>query len=223
MFRKLLFILFICFFVFCENSFSETIVGNVEMTEKKRQNKVIDAQSQSPIPFATVKIPTKNYKTKTDKNGVFELNADITGSTIMSVEKEGYRPFSVTIDKDDFSRPLVIGIEKTQAADLSLEKDVVHLGDNNYSSKSANSGDFRLRSLGPYFSKTFKISNLSPNENAYFVIGSVIGIDTLLSRQMGQSMVTTSYASPAQIYFNGQKIGELSLTAMASKFCFQDN
>ena len=77
------------------------------------------------------------------------------------------------------------------------------------SEKSANSGQFKLRSSGPYFSKTFKISQVAADENIYFVIGSVIGVDTLLSRKMGQSHVTTSYASPAQIYFNGQKIGEI--------------
>ena len=189
--------------------FSETIVGNVQKNEKKLQNRVVDADSQKPIPFATVRIPTKRYETKTDDNGYFELNADINGSTIMSVEKNGYRPFSVTIDKDDFSKPIVIGIEKTQMSDLSLEKSVIHIGDDRFSLSSANSSEFKLRSAGPYFSKKFKINELNKNENVYFVIGSVIGVDTLLARQMGQSKVTTSYASPAEIYFNGQKIGEI--------------
>ena len=30
---------------------------------------------------------------------------------------------------------------------------------------------------------------------------------------MGQSRVTTAYASPAQIYFNGQKIGEIKFNS----------
>ena len=208
--------IFTVFFVmicFMQPNYSEVITGNVAKNgtknETKKQHKVVDANSQKGIPFATVKIPTKNYETKTDNNGFFELNADISGSTIMSVEKQGYRPFSITVDKENISKPIIIGIEKTQLSDLSLESDVIHLGDNNYSEKSANSGEFKLRSSGPFYSKTFKILQVGADENAYFVIGSVIGVDTLLARNMGQSHVVTSYASPAQIYFNGQKIGEI--------------
>ena len=201
---------FILVFSFLSQSvFSETITGNVAKNETKRQNRVVDSNTKKGIPFATVKIPSKNFQTKTDTDGFFELNADINGASIMSVEKQGYRPFSITVDKNNITKPIVIGIEKTQFSDLSLEADVIHLGDNNYSEKSANSGQFKLRSSGPFFSKTFKISQVGADENIYFVIGSVIGVDTLLSRNMGQSHVTTSYASPAQIYFNGQKIGEI--------------
>ena len=208
-----LFLAFIFAFIFAagifQKGFCETITGNVEKSGTKIQNRVVDANSNQGIPFATIKIPTKKFETQSDKDGFFKLNADINGSAIMSVEKDGYRPFSITVDKDNISKPIIIGIEKTQITDLNLETDVIHLGDNNYSEKSANSSEFKLRSAGPYYSKTFKISQVSGNENVYFVIGSVIGVDTLLARQMGQSHVTTSYASPAQIYFNGNKIGEI--------------
>ena len=208
--------LFFCLFVLLgsvNSVLSETIVGNVEKNEKIYQNRVIDAQTKNPIPFATVKIPSKNYQTKTDEEGVFNLNADILGSTIMSVEKQGYRPFSITVDKQDLSKPIVVGIEKTQLSDVSLEANIIHLGDDRFSQVSANSSEFKLRSVGPYYSKKFKISSVDMNENAYFVIGSVIGVDTLLSRKMGQSNVTTSYASPAQIFFNGQKIAEIKFNS----------
>ena len=45
----------------------------------------------------------------------------------------------------------------------------------------------------------------------YLIIGSVIGIDTKMARDMGQSKVTTSFAAPPQIYFNGNMIAELNL------------
>ena len=45
----------------------------------------------------------------------------------------------------------------------------------------------------------------------YFVIGSIIGIDTALARSMGQNKITISYASPPEIYFNGNKIAEIEL------------
>ena len=207
---------FLCaIFIFCifQPVFAETITGNIEKNEKFRKNRVVDADTQKPVPFATIKIPMQNYQTKSDKEGFFKLNADMTGATIMSVEKEGYRPFSITVNEDSFSKPIVIGIEKTQATDLSLEADVIHIGDNKFSQNSANSSDFKLRSVGPYYSKTFKISSLGNGDSVYFVIGSVIGVDTLMSRQMGQSRVTNTYASPAQIYFNGQKIGEIKFNS----------
>lgn len=193
--------------------FSETITGNIEKNEKFHKNRVIDAETKKPIPFAVIKIPKKNYQTQTDNEGFFKLNADMTGTTIMSVEKQGYKPFSITVNEDSFSKPIVIGIEKTKMTDLSLESDVIHIGDNRFSESSANSSDFKLRSVGPYYSKSFKISSVGNGENVYFVIGSVIGVDTLISRQMGQSKVTTAYASPAQIYFNGQKIAEIKFNS----------
>ena len=207
--RKIKFVILVIVLLLNNVVLGEIITGNVEKNSAIRRNKIVDAQTQKPVPFAIIKIPTKNYQTKTDKDGFFELNANINGMTIMSVEKSGYRPFSLTLNEDAFSKPLIIGIEKTQLTDLNIESNIVHIGDNNYSEKSANSAEFRLKSVGPFYSKQFKISSLDANENAYFVIGSVIGIDTLLARQMGQSKVMTSYASPAQIYFNGQKIAEI--------------
>ena len=210
-FKKIICTIFI--FGLFQPVFAETITGNIEKNEKFRKNRVVDADTKRPVPFATIRIPMQNYQTKSDNDGFFKLNADMTGTTIMSVEKDGYRPFSVTVNEDSFSKPIIIGIEKTQATDLSIESDVIHIGDNKFSKNSANSSEFKLRSVGPYYSKSFKISTVGHGENVYFVIGSVIGVDTLLSRQMGQSRVTTAYASPAQIYFNGQKIGEIKFNS----------
>ena len=49
------------------------------------------------------------------------------------------------------------------------------------------------------------------NKQNYLVIGSIIGIDTALARGMGQNSITTSYASPPSIYFNGKKIAEIKI------------
>ena len=45
----------------------------------------------------------------------------------------------------------------------------------------------------------------------YLVIGSIIGIDTLMAKSMRQNAVTNSYSSPPEIYFNGAKIAEIQL------------
>lgn len=213
-FLKTIIVFFLVFYIqYGVFLYADTISGNVEKREVNRRHRVIDANTQNGLPFATVSIPSKNFETKTDTNGFFELNANISNATILSVKKNGYRPFSLTIDKNISQAPIVISIEKTQFSDLSIYSDIIHLGDNNFSEKSANSSDFKLKSVGPFFSKMFKISNIEADENVYFVIGSVIGVDTLISRRMGQSRVTTSYASPALIYFNGYKIAEIKFNS----------
>lgn len=174
-------------------------------------NQIIDSKTQKPVNSAEVSLPSKGYRTKTDESGRFSLGAKINAPTIMSVQKEGYKPFSLTIDENSLSKPLVIGIEKTNPHDIIIDKDMYHIGDDNYSENSANASEFRVKAIGPFYTKEFQIKNLAQNEEAYLVIGSVIGIDTKMAIDMGQSKVKTAYASAPQIFFNGNMIAELNL------------
>ena len=88
------------------------ISGNVEKNGVGDFNQVIDSQTQKPIPQADITMPSKGYKTKTDSQGRFSLGAKIDAPTIMSVQKDGYKPFSLTVDSSSLSRPIVVGIEK---------------------------------------------------------------------------------------------------------------
>lgn len=188
------------------------INGNVEKNGVSGDfNQVIDSKTQSPVSSADVTLPSKGYRTRTDNEGKFSLGAKIDAPTIMSVQKEGYKPFSLTIDGQSAGKPLVIGIEKTNPHDIIIDKDMYHIGDDNYSENSANAADFRIKAIGPFYTKNFNIKTLPPDGDMYLIIGSVIGIDTKMARDMGQSRVTTSYASPPQIYFNGNMIAELNL------------
>ena len=117
----------------------------------------MDSETNVPIKGARVSLPQKNYSTITNSDGSFNLNADINGATVLSVEKEGYSPFSLTIDEKIASRPIVVGIEITNPMNLTIDKDMLHLGDNNYSDTSANAGDFRVKCVGPYYTKNVKI------------------------------------------------------------------
>lgn len=172
-------------------------------------NTLYDSATNTPIGNAKVTLPKYNYSTYTDANGNFDLG-NIQDTTIMSVQKDGYRPFSLTVNNDTVaSRPLVVGIQKSDVSDIIIEEGMMHLGDDNYSSSSANAGYFRLRSAGPTFSKSFKMA--SSTGNNYLVIGSIVGIDTLMARSMGQNRITNSYASAPEVYFNGTKISEIQL------------
>lgn len=186
------------------------INGNVEKNGYGETNQVIDSGTGSPIGSAKVAIPAKGYRTTTDNEGKFELGAKITAPTIMSVDKEGYKPFSLTVDEKALSKPIVIGIEKTNPHDVVIDKDMYHIGDDNYSENSANASEFRVKAIGPFYTKSFPIKG-NTNEQLYLVLGSVIGIDTKMARDMGQSKVTTAYASAPEVFFNGNKIAELQL------------
>ena len=203
---------FIVFAIFalltCTAVNSAPLTGGV--TEIGGGNTVVDAKTNTPIEGAIISIPQLGYKTKTDERGAFSLNATVNDETIMSVNKTGYRPFSVTIDKNIASKPLIIGIQKSEVMDVVIDDSMLHLGDDTFSSGSANSGDFRLKAIGPTYVKRFKMTSNTLNCENYLVIGSVIGVDTLMAHKMKQNNIE-SYSSAPEIYFNGKKIAEIKL------------
>ncbi len=209
--KKLIYLLtIITIFTTCANA--TTFTGGVTKVGQQESNQVIDAKTGQGVEFARITIPQKNYRTYTDGNGNFKLDAiKISQPTILNVEKEGYRPFSLTINNaESLNNPMKIEIAKSEAADISLDSDIMHLGDNSFSHNSANASDFRLKSVGPYYSKDFIMTANAKRSTNYLVIGSIVGLDTKLAKSMGQNRIRGgAYSSPAEIYFNGRKIGEL--------------
>ncbi len=188
----------------------KTINGEIKKDAKYNTNRIYDSVTNVPIEGVIIKIPSKNYYTKSAKDGSFKLQTQINSPTIMALEKNGYKPFSMTIDKD-VKNSFNIGIEKTTPKDIIVETDMVHIGDDSYSQRSANANDFTLRSAGPFYTKDFNIKNINRDENLYVVIGSIIGIDTIEAQRLGQSGVLTAYASPPSLYFNGNKISDIKI------------
>lgn len=196
------------------------ISGNVKKEKRnlnQQTNKLIDGNTQDPISNAKVKIPAKNFMTITDEDGQFDLNAKINAPTIMSIEKDGYKPYSMTLNAQSASRPFVIGIEKSKPHDIVIEKNMCHIGDDVYSGNSANAADFQSSSVGAFYSKDFFIRSIPVGKKCYLVIGSVIGVDTLMAKQLGQSKVKIAYSSPAEIYFNGKPISEIKINGDGQK------
>lgn len=197
-------------FAFITPSFA-AISGNIQKSGYGDKNQIIDTQTGNPVGDARVKIPSRGCQTTTDNEGRFELSTKIDAPTIMSVDKQGYKPFSLTVDSETFSKPIVIGIEKTTPHDIIVDTDMYHIGDDNYSENSANASEFKIKAIGPFYTKNFPIKTGNPSEDMYLVIGSIIGIDTKLAKEMRQSNVITAYASPPEVYFNGNKIAEIQL------------
>jgi len=185
--------------------------GQVERNAASSANTLIDSQTKTPVSGAKVSLPQKMMSTKTDKNGKFYLDAQVQGATIMNIEKNGYKPYSLTIDENTLSKPLVVGIEKSSTQELMLEDDLCHIGDNNFSMNSANASEFRIKSAGASFSRNFKIPVLKDNNEPVLIIGSIIGIDTLMAQKIGQSHAINAYASPPEVYFNGNKVAEIQI------------
>ena len=215
-----LFITLICI-IFSLPAFSQVMEGGV--SKNGAFNQVFDSQTNLPISNAKISIPKQNYTTYTDNNGTFNINARIDDTSIMSIEKDGYRPFSITINDKIASHPMVIGIEKSNVQDIVIATEMFHLGDDNFSQASANSSEFKSNSIGPSYSKKFEISNEARNKKNYLVIGSIIGIDTLLARSMNQNKIVNSYSTAPEVFFNGQKIAEIQLNGDNQKIRLPNN
>lgn len=204
-------------FIINTPAFSEIVQGGVEKQTIIGKNKVIDSETNAPISHAKISLPQELYSTYTDANGNFALDANITGPTVLSVEKAGYKPYSMTINQNSASKSLVMGIQKSTPKDITIDTNMFHLGDNSFSSLSANARDFQVESVGPFYSKKIKIPTLSAGTKVTLIIGSIIGVDTLIAKEMGQNKVNNAYASPPEIYFNGNKIAEIQVNGDGQK------
>ena len=199
------------------SAYGETIEGRVSERSNTFSNRIIDKNTGLGIGGAKITLPKQNYQTKTNREGYFELDTSIDSPSIISVQKEKYKPYTMTIDKANLSKPLVVGIEKSNATDISIDINMHHLGDNTYSELSANAGEFRSESTGPFFTKNFVLRNINLSKPVYLVIGSIMGIDTLMARTMGQNKYPNSYSSPPEVYFNGNKISEIQINGDGQK------
>ncbi len=185
--------------------------GGVSAEGRGTSSRIVDKATGEGIGGAKIAIPKQQYFTKTDSDGYFELDTHIDGTSIMSVQKDNYKPYSVTITDQTLSSPIVIGIEKSNSNDLVVDSNMYHLGDNNYSDLSANAGEFRMQAIGPFYTKRFILKNLKFNKPVFLVIGSIIGIDTEMARSIGQNHIANAFASPPEIFFNGNKISEIQI------------
>ena len=199
--------------------------GGVTKVDQNASNQVIDSKTKQGVEFAKITIPQKNYHTYTDANGNFELQAiKINQPTILNVEKDGYRPFSITINNgSSLSSPMKIELAKSEAHDIALDTEILHLGDNNYSINSANASDFRLKSLGPFYSKDFIMTDNAKKSTNYLIVGSIVGLDTKLAKSMGQNKIKTAYSTPTEVYFNGQLIGQLIINGDGQRIKIPNN
>lgn len=191
--------------------FAEKLSGEVTKQGEIERNTVIERSTGSGVGNARVSVPAKNFDTVTDSAGGFNIPPSMIPPYIMSVKKDGYKPFSLTVTSKALSAPLVLQIEKNDAKTIVVDAQMYHLGDDDFSENSANAGDFRVRSSGPSFAKNFSISGPMSKQNLILRIGSIIGLDTKEAVQIGQSHVKFSYSSPLKVFINSKQIAEIKI------------
>ena len=209
--KKLISLFILIIFLTTGPAFSASIEGGISAEGHRTSSRIVDKSTGLGVGGAQITLPKQQYSTKTDSEGYFELNTHINGTSILSIKKENYKPYSVTVTDQTISAPLVIGIEKSNANDLVVDSNMYHLGDNNFSDLYANASEFRMQAIGPFYTKRFILKNLKFNKPIFLVIGSIIGIDTEVARSIGQNQIVNAFASPPEIFFNGNKISEVQI------------
>ena len=208
---KKMVLFFVLNLFFASPILAEVMRAQIDHNDLNYKNKVVDSKTQVGLSNAKITIPDLNYTTYSDKDGLFQLNANVNDKTVLFVEKDGYKIFSLTIDNNVLKNPLKLGIEKSSPFDMYLSQGIIHLGDNMFSDNSANSKDFRLGANGSYYAQRFDRPNASSKQNVVVRIGTIIGLDTKKAKQSGQNRVAKVYSSPAEVFVNGHKIGILDL------------
>ncbi len=223
--KKLLSIFIISFILLSAipPAFSATFQGGIAEQGTGNSSRIIDKQTGEGIGGANITLPKERFSTKTDKDGFFELNTQIEGTSIMSVQKDNYKPFSMTINDRTLNAPIIVGIEKSNASGQAIDTNMYHLGDGNFSDLSANAGEFNMQTIGPFYTKRFIMKNINLAKPVYLAIGSIIGLDTAMARSMGQNKIPNAYASPAEVYFNGNKISEIHINGDGQKIKLPPN
>ena len=204
-------LIFIAILLFSSSVAQAAISGKVNHDDINYKNRIIDSDTNKPLSGAKISIPDIGFTTYSDSEGAFKLNANVNDKTVLFVEKEGYKVFSLTVDNTVFNSPLKLGIEKTSPFDMQISTGIIHLGDNMYSNNSANSSDFRLSAEGYYLSKTFKRPSINEKQDVVVKIGTIIGLDTKKAKQIGQNKIAKVYSSPTEVLVNGHKIAKLEI------------
>lgn len=205
------------------SAYAAPIQGGVAEQGSGNSSRIIDKRTGEGIGGADIRLPKQNYSTRTDREGFFELDTQINGPSIMSVQKENYKPFTMTINEKTLSAPIVVGIEKSNASGQAIDTNMYHLGDDSFSDLSANAGEFRMQAIGPFYTRKFTLKNINLQKPVYLVIGSIIGIDTAMARSMGQNKIPNAFASPPEVYFNGNKVSEIQLNGDGQRIKLPNN
>jgi hypothetical protein len=191
----------------------QTLKGYVEEEAKPFQDQlegvVLDAKTLQPLPNADVALPDQGYSMKTGPHGEYRIpRAMGKQALIMSITKEGYAPFSVSISQH--APPLFnIRLQKAQQM-LVLDDRLRHLGDGSFSPHSSGASAFRKAADGPAIRIPFSTGGLALSNAPYLQVGSIIGVDTRMAHHLSGNNIGVS-ATPLLIKLNGTTIAQVQV------------
>ena len=134
MIYKNILLLFICLLLIQNPCTSRALIGEVTKQEfKNTKPQVIDKTSKVPLKDVTVSVPTEGKVDFTDENGFFNLSPSSNKPVILSIQKDGYRPFSLTVQEGALKGGVTFELEKLSPYELIVSDNLLHLGDNSYS------------------------------------------------------------------------------------------
>ncbi len=196
------------------NAFAQEVLkGRVEQTAKpvsdKLQGQVIDAKTGQPLAGAQVSLPDQGFSMKTNANGEYEIPRFFGQKpVIMSVQKPGYFPFSVSISKDAPPK-FTIRLQK-QAQGIVLDTQLRHLGDGSFSPFSSAAAEFRKPPDGPAMRYQFSLDGVALSNSPCLKIGSIIGLDTAMAHYLSGNHIGVN-ASPLLVKLNGNLIARVQV------------
>ena len=188
---------------------SATRVNSEVALDSAHSGLAIDRATGQPLANVEVKIPGAGISVRTDERGRFTLPENVPSNEILVAELENYTPHSQTTRDGDGQ--LRVELERLdESTTFVLESDVVHLGDDAYSSQSAAAGQFRLRSQGREMARTFILQNPAI-DSPVLKVGSLIGLDTAAAYRIGQTQLPTANMTPLEVELNGRVIRRIDV------------
>jgi hypothetical protein len=195
--------------VMAEEILKGSIIKQVEPQGDMLEGEVRDAHTRQPIPDAEVTLPDSGYSVKTDRQGHYQIPRNLgQAPIIMSIQKPGYAPFSVSISHH--SPPRFSVYLERHAQMLVLDDRLRHLGDNSYSHISSNAGQFRKPTDGPALRYRFSLDGMTVGTRPTLYIGSIIGLDTPMAHLISRNPMDVS-TSPLVVRLNGTMIAQVQV------------
>lgn len=189
----------------------QALVGEISKEDfLKNAARVIDYDTKMPVSGALITIPAENKAAFSDNNGSFQLMSQAK-EVILMIKKDGYRPYSVTVSSNELGRNLKFELQKSKAMEIIVADNLIRLGDNSFSTDSANAVQFQSQAKGPSIEKGFQVNDIAADTRVYITFGSIIGVDTQEAKRLKQNNLRTSSSSPVEVFINKTKIGEIKI------------
>ncbi|MCA9807381.1 MAG: carboxypeptidase regulatory-like domain-containing protein [Cyanobacteria bacterium HKST-UBA06] len=173
--------------------------------------RVTDSRTGKGLGGATVSVPSKGFKTQTDGSGAYRIREGVLDTQkpmILSVEKDGYAPFSITIRQSQ-SPPMQLKLTQL-ASGIVLDSQLRHLGDGSYAPASSGAGKMRLPAQGIALQIPFRLNGHPVSDKPTLVIGSIIGLDTMMAHTVEGNPMGVS-AGPLLVMVNGRQVAAIQV------------